>query len=134
MTRGYCCAYYDRQMDRRCSRGRNLPEPGISVDGLRVVFRGLTAWRNLFDQYGDQLYTVTDDRGIEWELHEVERLYRMSQEVLTKRQAEAIKYFLVDNMREEDVAIAMGIKSSNPIGLYATEGLRRLVEIANDVY
>lgn len=116
-------------MDRRDVQ---QSEVTITVDGLRVVLRGLLAWRDLFDRYGDVLYTVTDPFGVEWELHEVERLYQMSQEVLTRRQAQAVRYFLVDNMREEDVAVAMGIKPSNPIGLYATEGLRRIVELANE--
>lgn len=120
-------------MDRP-SRPEVRKSPGFTVDGLRVVLRGLQAWRDLFEIYGADLYTVKDDNGIEWNLYEVEQLYRISQEVLTLRQAQAVRYFLVGNMREEDVAVAMGIKPTNPIGLYATEGLKRLVEIANRDY
>ena len=104
---------------------------GATVEGLRVIFRGLVVWRDLFDRYGSDLQTVIDESGIEWDLMEVELLYRVSQERLTTRQAQAIRYFLLGNMREEDVAVAMGIKPSNPIGLYATEGLRRLVEMVD---
>lgn len=118
-----------RQRDRGASRPKEM-----TVDGLRTMLRGMLAWRDLFDQFGTPIYSVTDQYGTEWSIHEVERLYLLSQSMLTVRQAQAIRYFLVDNMREEDVAIAMGILPSNPIGLYATEGLRRLVEMANQEY
>ena len=38
-------------------------------------------------------------------------------------------YFLVGNRRERDVAIMMGINPSNPIGMAATDGLVRLIEM-----
>jgi hypothetical protein len=104
----------------------------VTVDGLRVMFRGLSVWRDLFERFGVELQTVSDEHGTEWDLFEVEKLFIVSQQRLTARQAQAIRYFLVGNMREEDVAVAMGIKRSNPIGLYATEGLRRLVILVEE--
>lgn len=101
----------------------------LTVDILRQVFRGLEQWRLAYAA-DTSLQTVVND-GIEWNILDVERLYDASQQLLTVRQAQAIRLFLVGNMRESDVAVAMGIKPSNPIGLYATEGLHQLIEMVD---
>lgn len=48
---------------------------------------------------------------------------------LPKRQQQAIELFLVLNQPEESVAVAMGLAPTNPIGMYATAGLERLLQL-----
>lgn len=100
---------------------------GLTVDTLRSLFREMNNWREAYER-DVSLQTLHHD-GVEWNLLDVERLYEVSQQVLTRRQREAIKLFLVGNLREVEVAIIMGIKPNNPVGQYATDGLRRLVEM-----
>ena len=46
---------------------------------------------------------------------------------LSPRQYQAIQLCLIGQMREQDAAVIMGIAPSNPVAMYATDGLRRLV-------
>lgn len=60
-----------------------------------------------------------------WDVDYLEsQLYR-----LPKRQREAIILYLINNMREADAAVAMGVSATNPIGIYATVGLQKLVDM-----
>ena len=52
--------------------------------------------------------------------------------MLSDRQAQAIRMFLVDGMFEADCAELMGVSRTNPIGMYATNGLERIVMLIND--
>lgn len=107
----------------------------LTVDTLRDLFRGLQQWRSTVEGTVSMGTGAAMDmecilyEGNEWCLFDIERLYRISQTHLTPRQAQAINYFLVQGMREQDVAIQMGIKPSNPIGMYATDGLACLIEM-----
>ena len=37
--------------------------------------------------------------------------------------------FLVDDIREKDVAGGLGVSEVNPVAIYATQGLRRLCDM-----
>lgn len=99
----------------------------LTVGRLRTLFRGLHAWRAAAEDNGiDQ---ITYD-GHTYDLFDIEFIYDFSQANLSQRQAEAIHYFLVEGMREEDVAAnIMGLDPANPIGMYATNGMKRLIEM-----
>lgn len=55
--------------------------------------------------------------------------YDKAHPCLPLRQQQAIELFLVLNMPEKDAAIAMGLTQTNPVGMYATSGLTRLLKM-----
>lgn len=113
-------------MDRR-SKGKDGASDDLSVDLLRQLFRSLEMFRGIFETKG--VDTVVGPKGASWSLWDIERLYEVSQQVLPRRQAQAIRLFLVENMFEADAAEAMGLSRTNPIGMYATDGLSRIVAL-----
>jgi hypothetical protein len=58
-------------------------------------------------------------------LHDIEYIYSC-RKLLSKRQGQAIEFFLYRNVREQDVAEMMGVSRTNPIAIYATQGLVKL--------
>lgn len=98
----------------------------LDVPTLRTILKGLECWRAAREDHGID--------SISWEGHEyhimdIEAIYLASQVYLAPRQAQAIQHFLVGNLREVDVATMMGISPTNPIGMYASDGLTKLVEM-----
>lgn len=81
---------------------------------------------------------ITGPDNLEYCLHDIEYIYdcRLVQRrdrydklsyVLSDRQRQAIELFLYDGVSERDCSLMMGISETNPIGLYATEGLKKIV-------
>ena len=70
--------------------------------------------------------------GDRWSLWDIEYLYEKSQELLTPRQRQAISLCLVHNMRERQAAEIMGVSSTNPVMMYATLGIRRLLDMIDE--
>lgn len=101
----------------------------LDVTTLRELFRQLQAWRSIYES--DGVDVITGPEGEQYCLWDVDylesQLYR-----LPKRQHEAIKLYLIDNMREADAAVAMGVSATNPIGIYATVGLSKLVAMIDN--
>jgi len=102
----------------------------LDVDLLRSLFRNLSAFRSIYESEGVDV--IQSPNGDEWCLWDVEYLYQVAIERLPLRQSQAIQLFLFDNLRESDVAGMMGLKPSNPIGMYATSGLERLLTWINN--
>lgn len=48
---------------------------------------------------------------------------------LPRRQQQAIELFLIQNVLEEEAAVMMGVSPTNPVGMYATAGLERLLKL-----
>jgi DNA-directed RNA polymerase specialized sigma24 family protein len=96
----------------------------LTVGVLRELLRNLQQWRSLYESEGVDTLTGPDGRG--YSLHDLEYLYSNLSR-LPKRQAQAITLYLVQGMREVDAAVAMGLSPSNPIGIYASVGLKRLL-------
>lgn len=98
------------------------------VQTLRQLFRNLHAFRAIYET--DNVEEIKDPDGITWSLWDLEELYRVSvkTDLLPMRQRQAIELFLVLNMPEDKVAELLGIKKSNPCGMYATSGLVRLLK------
>ena len=103
----------------------------VDVDTLRTLFKGLQLWRAGVEDHGLSSLVIPGT-GVEWHILDVEMLYRASQTLLAPRQSQAIRLFLFENMRESDVARLLPIAPTNPIGLYATDGLRHLVEMVEE--
>jgi hypothetical protein len=98
------------------------------VSTLRELFRNLKAWRLLYEADGLDLL-VDPIGGVEWSLHDVEYLASNGVDLLSERQQQAIRWFLIEGGTEADVATRMGIDPSNPIGMYATDGIKRLLSL-----
>jgi hypothetical protein len=97
----------------------------LDVKSLRKLFRHLGEFHDLVVETGTDTLTY---EGEEWSYYDLEYLFTETQSGrLPVRQAQAIKWFLVAQLREEDVAVKMGLKPTNPIGMYATSGLEKLV-------
>ncbi len=98
----------------------------VSVDVLRVLFRGLLAFRAIYEDWG--LDTLNYEAVGEWSLWDLEYLYAKSQTpLLSPRQSQAIELCLVQNMIERHAAKEMGIKPTNPVSMYANSGLTVIV-------
>jgi hypothetical protein len=98
------------------------------VSELRELFRNLNAFRAIFADHGMEDIVAPD--GSTWSIWDLEylhdQLYR-----LRPRQQQAIILCLIHNMRERDAAVAMGVKETNPVMMYATLGLQRLLDMVD---
>lgn len=97
----------------------------LSVSVLRECFRHLQHFRAVFEETQTDVLTGPD--GIEICLWDLEYLYSQLPEKLPLRQWQAIEWFLVQGLMEEEVAEMMGIAPNNPIGMYATAGLKSII-------
>ena len=97
----------------------------VDVPTLKAMLRGLLAFRAYYEISREDTATSVD--GIEWCLWDVEYLFEQAVERLPKRQAQAIEFCLVHNMTEADAATRMGIRATNPVSMYANDGLCSLV-------
>ena len=46
---------------------------------------------------------------------------------LPPRQYEAIQYCFLEGMRESDAAVRMGVSPTNPVSMYANEGVKKIL-------
>lgn len=104
-----------------------LTRPNLTVGLLRECFRNLESFRALFED--TQIEVLTGPDGIEVCLWDLLYLYDNLRDRLPKRQWQAIEWFLVEGLKEEEVAERMGIAPSNPVGMYATAGLNSLIRM-----
>ena len=98
--------------------------PGLTVATLRELLRNLQAFRSYY--MAEHQDTIRDHLGREWCLWDIEYIYEQ-RILLSPRQRQAIELCLFDNMTEESAAIKMGVSPTNPVAMYATDGLRKLV-------
>lgn len=113
------------------------------VNSLRLLFRNLEAMRSLHESEG--VFEITAPNGSVWSLWDVEYLYEQAMRrptgnkaydranpTLPLRQQQAIHLFLVMGMPEDAAAQVMGLSPTNPIGMYATSGLTRLLKFLDE--
>lgn len=99
-------------------------DPRISE--LRELFRYLQEFRATYEDTGvDELRTPLGDT---WSLWDLEYLYAQTHR-LSIRQQQAISLCLIHNIREKDAARMMGVSVTNPVMMYATLGLRKLLDM-----
>lgn len=105
-------------------------DPRINV--LRSLLRNLINFRILYES--DNIDELRDQTGRSWSLWDLEDLYKVAvtTDSLPLRQRQAIELFLVQNLSEDRVAELMGIKKSNPCGMYASSGLVKLLKMMDD--
>jgi hypothetical protein len=112
------------------SGGRSLTAVPANprVSELRELLRHLRAFRAVYEETGMDDIPTPD--GTVWSLWDLE--YLESQLCrLTLRQRQAITLCLVHNMRERDAAVAMGVSATNPVSMYASLGLQRLLDMVD---
>lgn len=110
------------------------------VNSLRILFRHLLAFRSLYESEG--ISEIVTHNGVSWSLFDLEYLYKATMRrptghkdydrdhpCLPIRQQQAIELFLVLNMPEDQAALQMGLSPTNPVGMYATSGLTRLLRM-----
>jgi DNA-directed RNA polymerase specialized sigma24 family protein len=100
----------------------------MEVGTLRELLRNLQAFQSLREDYGTTEITGPD--GTEYSIYDIEYLYSCRSR-LSPRQRQAIELFLYHNIREREVAEMMGVAPTNPIAIYATQGLTKLCEMIN---
>jgi DNA-directed RNA polymerase specialized sigma subunit len=98
----------------------------VDVATLRDLFRGL----QVFQSYREA-HNITEVKGPDGSVHsiyDIEYLYEC-RTTLSPRQRQAIELFLYRNIREKDVAKIMQGSETNPIAIYATQGLVKICEM-----
>lgn len=93
---------------------------------LRELLRNLQLFEALFETEG--IDTLFGPDGMQYCLFDIKKLYGLRIH-LSQRQRQAVELFLYEDKREREVAEAMGVSPANPVAIYATQGLRRLVQI-----
>jgi hypothetical protein len=96
----------------------------LDVPTLRALFRHLQALRAAYEDTG--VDTWIDPDGVEWVLWDLEYLYEQLP-VLPPRQHQAIELCFVQNRKEAEAAVMMGVSSTNPVSIYANNGLTKLI-------
>ena len=97
----------------------------LTVTVLRELFRNLQAFHAVFET--DGIDTIIGPDGIEWCLWDLEYLYQEGLPVLPPRQRQAIELCLIRNIKESDAAVMMGVSPTNPVAMYASSGLAKLI-------
>jgi DNA-directed RNA polymerase specialized sigma24 family protein len=96
------------------------------VGTLRELLRNYRAFRAAYES--DGLDSITGPDGTIYCLHDL--TYLISQlDRLSPRQRQSIYLCLLNNVKEVDAARIMGVSETNPVAMYATLGLKRLVEM-----
>ncbi len=98
----------------------------MDVTTLRELFRNLQQWEALFDTA--HVDTITAPDGRKYHLADIQYLYSC-RDRLSPRQREAIEICLYNDTKEVDASLLMGVSQTNPVAMYATNGLRRICEM-----
>ena len=98
----------------------------MQVGTLRELLRNLQAFRAFYETEG--IDTITGPDGIDYCLWDIEHIYGQVGH-LSQRQRQAIELCLVSNVKEKQAALIMGVSITNPVMMYATNGLKKLTEM-----
>jgi hypothetical protein len=103
-----------------------LVEHDVNVGVLRELFRHLQAFQALFESEG--LDTITGPDGTDYHLADLEYLYSCRVR-LSPRQRQAIELCLYSNIKEKNATKIMGVSPTNPVAMYATNGLKKICDL-----
>jgi hypothetical protein len=98
------------------------------VSELRELLRHFRAFRSVYEETG--LEEITTPEGNTWSVWDLDYLHSQLHR-LTLRQRQAITLCLIHNVRERDAARMMGVSETNPVSMYATLGLQRLLDMVD---
>lgn len=97
----------------------------LNVTILREAFRNIQQWRVLYEETGIDTLTFDNDELSLWDIeYLIAQLWR-----LPLRQGQSIQSCLIDNLTERGAAIAMGCDPENPVAVYATNGIVKLLAL-----
>jgi hypothetical protein len=112
---------------------------------MRKLFRFYLQFKSLYESDGQ--CEITAPNGSVWSLFDIQYLYKIAMRrptgnkeydkthpCLPIRQQQAIELFLILNMPEDQVAVIMGLSPTNPIGMYATSGITKLLKFLDEGY
>lgn len=102
----------------------------IDVGTLRELLRHLKAWRTLWEDTRTDLLPTPSGCWIS--LWDIEYMVEHGLPLLPARQAQAIRLCLIDGMKEKEAAVFMGVSETNPVAMYATTGLRKLIVMMDE--
>lgn len=105
-----------------------LPQQ-LTVGILRELIRNLQLWESYFES--DGIYEINGPDGTTYNLSDIQYLYEC-RSYLSPRQRQAIEMCLYNDIREKDATLLMGVSQTNPVAMYATNGLARLLELARE--
>lgn len=98
------------------------------VNVHRELIRNLQHWKSLFiDHQVEDVLVAADRRS--YCLWDVESFYAR-RIVLPERQRQSLELCLFQNFTEAVAAEKMGVSITNPVAMYATVGLSRLLSMA----
>lgn len=113
------------------------------VNSLKLLFRNMLAFRALQESEG--IDEITTPNGVVWNFGDIDYLYSQAMRrptgnrafdrehpTLPLRQQQAIELFLVLNIPEAEAATIMGLKETNPVGMYATSGITKLLKFYDE--
>lgn len=100
---------------------------GVDVRTLRELLRHYHHFRSLYAS--DGIDTIRSPTGVEFSFWDLEYLYREGLPMLPKRQRQAIQLCLIEQWREREAAVMMGVSPENPVASYATSGLVNLLKL-----
>lgn len=96
------------------------------VASLRELFRNIQQWRSLNESEGFEILRCPITK-IEWSIWDIEYLLDEGLAQLPRGQREAIRLCLVEDMKESEAAVKMGVSPTNPVAMYATDGIKALL-------
>lgn len=99
------------------------------VNTLRELFRNLQAWHSLYEAREVEDTLTSAETGMTWTLFDVDYLYEQRSR-LPQQMRVVIELYLYQNLLEEETAIRLGVARTNPVAIYATAGLTKLVAMA----
>lgn len=99
-------------------------DPKISE--MRELLRNLAEFRAVYESTGVE--EIVTPLGATWSLWDLEYLYDQVGR-LTLRQRQAIELCLIQGIKEKQAAVLMGVKATNPVMMYATLGIRNLLDM-----
>lgn len=76
----------------------------------------------------DGVDTLAGPDGFSISLWDIEYLVN-NLSLLPPRQRQAIQFCLIENMKESDAAVRMGVSPTNPVSMYASSGLTKLIAL-----
>lgn len=104
--------------------------PQLTVPILRELLRHYQAWRSLYEarEVDDVICSSQGFCVSLWDLeYIIENLV-----VLPPRQRQAIQFCLIENMKETEAARRMGVSPTNPVAMYASSGMIRIIAMIRE--
>lgn len=100
----------------------------LTVPLLREALRNYQHWKSLFEAREVPDVLDSEQTGYALSLWDIEYLID-NLHLLPPRQRQAIQFCLIENMKEKDAAVRMGVSPTNPVSMYAMSGLTKLVAL-----